>query len=226
MKKILSLFVVALLCRATPAYCAPTRADTVKDVESCWAVLQEIMSDPSTAIPKPILQAAHAIVIVKQFKAGYIFGFKGGYGVFLAKKPDGTWSVPVLLSANEASLGLQIGFKSVESVYVVTDDATPKLLFRDRFNVGVDAKAVAGPAQAIAEKDYVNVLKNPVIIYTKSLGLFAGATVKAGLLARNDAANFILYNSTYTLPELLYGNWVTPPEEVKPLMKYVSDLTR
>jgi lipid-binding SYLF domain-containing protein len=224
MKKILPVLVLLLLGAATPAFCEPSRKDTVTRIESCEAVLQEIMSDPATAIPRPIWQAARAVIITNQFKAGYIFGIKGGYGLIMVKKAGGQWSVPVLLAANEASFGLQIGMKSVETVYIITDDATPRLLFKNRFNVGVDAKATAGPSEAAAEKDYVEILKTPVLVYSKSAGLYVGATIKAGMVSRDDDANFVLYNTNYTLPELLYSDWVTPPAEVQPLMNYVERL--
>lgn len=222
MKKLFSLCLALLCGAATTAYCRPDKKDVVTQVESCEAILQEFMSDPATAIPSPVLQSAHAIIIVNQFKAGYILGIKGGYAVVMVKKAGGQWSVPVVLSANEASLGLQIGAKSVETIYVITDDSTPRLLFRDRFDVGVDAKAVAGPKAADAEHDYVKLLKTPVLVYSKSKGLYVGATVKAGMLSRNDDANFVLYDTQYTLPELLYGDWVKPVPEVVPLMNYVK----
>jgi lipid-binding SYLF domain-containing protein len=61
-------------------------------------------------------------------------------------------------------------------------------------------------------------------VYSKSVGLYAGATVKAGHVQRNDPANFTLYNTPYTMPELLYSDWVTPPPEVQPLMSYVQQI--
>jgi lipid-binding SYLF domain-containing protein len=130
----------------------------------------------------------------------------------------------VLISAGEASLGLQLGAKSVESIYIITDANTPRMLFNHRFNIGVDAKAVAGPKAAEAERTNEDLLKTPMLAYTKTVGLYAGATVKAGHIARNDSANFLLYNTTYTMPELLYSDWVTPPKEVQPLMELVQKL--
>jgi hypothetical protein len=98
--------------------------------------------------PRPSWQNARGVMILSQFKAGFIFGVKGGYGVLMVKKPSGRWSLPVLIDASEASLGLQLGAKSVDTVCILTDDATPRLLFANRFNIGVDAKAVAGPSSA------------------------------------------------------------------------------
>jgi SH3 domain-containing YSC84-like protein 1 len=225
MKKALLLTAVALFgLAASRATAKPDRSDLVVRVDSCEAILQEFMDDPGTAIPPGVWHQAHALLIVNQFKAGFIFGIKGGYGVILAKKPDGRWSVPVLVSASEASVGLQLGAKTVETIYVITDDATPRLLFSQRFNLGVDAKAVAGPKAAGVEADNGAIAKAPILVYTKSTGLFAGATVKAGYVQRDDDANFTLYNTAYTLPELLYSDWVQPPPEVQPLMNLVQRL--
>jgi lipid-binding SYLF domain-containing protein len=163
-------------------------------------------------------------MVLSQFKAGFIFGVKGGYGILMVRKPGGRWSLPVLIDASEASLGVQVGAKTVETVFIITDDATPRLLFANRFNIGVDAKAVAGPSSAEYENDAEKVFIAPVLVYTRSVGLFAGATVKAGHVQRNDPANFTLYGTTYTMPELLYSDWVTPPAEVQPLMAYVQQL--
>ena len=58
-----------------------------------------VHGDPSTAIPPAIWQKARGVMILSQFKAGFIFGVKGGYGVLMVKKPNGQWSVPVLIDA-------------------------------------------------------------------------------------------------------------------------------
>jgi lipid-binding SYLF domain-containing protein len=163
-------------------------------------------------------------MVLNQFKAGFIFGVKAGYGVIMVKKPNGRWSLPVLIDASEASLGLQVGAKSVDTVCIITDDANPRLLFTSQYNIGVDAKAVAGPSSAEYDNEAKNTFIAPVLVYTRSVGLFAGATVKAGHVQRNDAANFLLYNTSYTMPELLYSDWVTPPSEVQPIMAYVQQL--
>jgi len=212
------------LFAASGARAADKRTELVSHVESCEAILQEIMSDPATAIPASVWQQAHAVMIVNQFKAGFLIGIKDGYGVIMAKKANGQWSLPVLISASEASIGLQLGAKSVETVYILMDERTPRLLFNQRFNIGADAKAVAGPDAAGVERDNGAIAAAPVLVYSKSAGLFAGATVKAGYVARNDEANFTLYNTTYTLPELLYSDWVAAPPEVLPLMHYVQHL--
>jgi SH3 domain-containing YSC84-like protein 1 len=227
MKKLLTLSLAALLCapsvRADDAH--TPRSDLVVRVETCEAIVREFQANPATAIPSGVWQKARGVMILSQFKAGFIFGVKGGYGVLMVKKPNGRWSLPVLIDASEASLGLQVGAKTVDTICILTDDATPRLLFTNRLNIGVDAKAVAGPNSAEYENDSTKTFIAPVLVYTKSAGLYAGATVKAGRVQRNDIANFTLYSTSYTMPELLYSDWVTPPTEVQPLISFVEQLS-
>jgi SH3 domain-containing YSC84-like protein 1 len=226
MKKLLILSLIALFgaARARANDSHTPRSDLVVRVETCEAILREFMASPDTSIPPAVWQKARGLMILSQFKAGFIFGVKGGFGVLMVRKPDNHWSIPVLIDASEASLGLQVGAKDVDTVFILMDDATPRLLFTNRFNIGVDAKAVAGPSSAAVESDATKTFVAPVLVYSKSVGLFAGATVKAGRVERNDLANFTLYNTSYTMPELLYSDWVTPPSEVQPLMAYVQQL--
>jgi SH3 domain-containing YSC84-like protein 1 len=226
MKKLLLFPLIALLgaARVLANDSGTPRSDLVVRVETCEAIIREFMANPATSIPPSVWQKARGVMILSQFKAGFIFGVKGGYGVLMVKKADGHWSLPVLIDASEASLGLQVGAKSVDTVCILTDDATPRLLFTSRFNIGIDAKAVAGPSSAEYENDAKLTFIAPVLVYTRSAGLYAGATVKAGHVERNDIANFTLYNTNYTMPELLYSDWVQPPAEVQPLMSYISQL--
>jgi lipid-binding SYLF domain-containing protein len=224
MKKLLLLSLLALL--SSPfAFAEPSRADLVARVETCEAILREFQYRPATRPSTEAWKRAKAVMIINQFKAGFLLGVKDGYGVLMVKKPDGLWSLPVLINAGEASIGFQIGAKSVEGVFIITDENTPRRLFSNRFNIGVDAKAVVGPKAAEKESNNEEILRTPVLAYTKSVGLYAGATVKAGHISRNDPANFALYNTRYTMPELLYSDWVQPPPEVQPLMKYVQELS-
>jgi lipid-binding SYLF domain-containing protein len=225
MKKILLLALLTLCSTLRlSAAGASGRAEAVVQIESCEAILQDFMSNPATAIPAPVLQKAKALVIVNQFKAGFFLGIKDGYGVVMVKKANGRWSLPVLVAVGELSLGFQVGADAIESVLVITDENTPKLLFNQRLNLGIDAKAVAGPKVAEAETVNKEILETPVLVYSKKKGLYAGATIRTGWLQRNDKSNFMLHHTTYTMPELLYSDWVESVDEVKPLMAYVQSI--
>jgi lipid-binding SYLF domain-containing protein len=225
MKKLLFLSLVALLGPAllrADSSSGPSRPDLVKRVETCEAILYEFRN----TIPPAVLHNARGIMILNQFKAGFLFGLKDGYGIIMVRKADGQWSLPVLINAGEASLGLQVGANKTETVFIINDEKIPRVLFDHRFNIGVDAAAVAGPKVAESEKVNAEILKTPMLVYSKSAGLFAGATVKAGHISRADSANFVLYNTKYEMPELLYSDWVPAPPEVQPIMALVQKMSQ
>lgn len=228
MKKFLiSLFCFTALTGALSADTGVTRASVVSHLDTCEAILQDIQGNLKTAIPADILHRAKGIVIVNQFQAGFIFGIKDGYAVAMVRRPNGKWSVPAFLRAGELSFGLQAGGKSINAVYVLMDDATARLLFKNRFNLGAEAKAVAGIRTAESERATKS-LRNEanVLVYSTTEGFYLGAAIKTGYMSPHEEANRVFYNSDLRLPELLFSDWVTPPQEAHFIMDYVTRLTQ
>jgi SH3 domain-containing YSC84-like protein 1 len=228
MKKFLTtLFCLTLLTGAMSAANGLSRKTVVERLDSCEAILQEVQSNIRNAIPADVLHRAKAIVIVNQFQASFIFGIKDGYATALVRRPNGKWSVPAFYRAGELSLGLQIGGKSINAVYVIMDDATSRLLLKNRMNLGAEAKAVAGIRTAESDSMGANLRAQAnVLVYSSAEGLFAGAAIKTAYLSPHAEANQMFYNSTTRVPELLFSDWVTPPEEARFLMNYVTRLTQ
>lgn len=228
MKKFLTaLFSLTALAATLPAVEGFTRANVVERLDTCEAILQQIQGNVQTAIPADILRRAKGIVIVNQFQAGFIFGIKDGYAVALVRRPNGRWSVPAFLRAGEFSFGLQAGGKSINVVYVLMDDSTARLLFNSRMNFGAEAKAVAGIRAA--ERERVNKAlpgDASVLVYSTSEGLYVGAAIKTGYMSPHNEANRLFYNSTNRMPELLYSDWVTPPQEARFIMDYVTRIAQ
>src|SRR5690606_35167361 len=174
-----------------------------------------------------VLQNAQALVITNQVNAGLVLGLRYGYGTVIAKRPDGTWSVPVLLRAGEGSVGLQVGGNTVETVYVLNTREAVANLYSAKFNIGVDARAVVTPHSVNAEKVTKTLPAPAILAFVKKRGFYAGANLKTGWVARNDKINFTFYHNELTLPELLYGVPSVPvPAEVEPLVDFVTRITR
>jgi lipid-binding SYLF domain-containing protein len=132
--------------------------------------------------------------------------------------------VPVLIKAGELSFGLQAGGKTVETVFVLMDDDSTRVLFKSRFKFGVDAKAVAGPAAAETER-MTKTFSAQVLVYTNVKGLYAGATVKTGAISPSVEATRRFYHTDWGIPEILFSDWVSPQPEAQPLMSYLQQLS-
>jgi len=219
MKRLLLLAVVFSLASAAGA-ADYKRADYVARLQTCEAILQETMLYPASAIPADVLRRAKGLVVVNQVQVGFLLGVKDGWGVAMVRKPNGQWSLPVFIKAGELSFGLQAGGKTIETIYVLMDDSTARLLFKTRFKFGVDAKAVAGPHAAAAERS-TPVFDAPVLVYTNVNGFYAGATIKTGSMAPLAEATQQFYQTHYGIPEILFSDWVPAQPEAQELINYV-----
>lgn len=233
MKKFLNaLLVLAALATATlplPAASATPevkRQTLVERLDTCEAILQDLQSSTKTAIPAEVLRRAQGLVIVNQVQAGLFLGIKDGYAIAMVRRPNGRWSIPVFMRAGEASFGLQAGVKAVNTVLVLLDEPTARLLLKNRFNFGAEAKAMAGVRGG--EREAVNkqlVEGANVLAYSLQEGYYLGAAVKTGFMQPNESANRVFYKTNHRTPELLFSDWVTPPPETRFLMDYVTRLT-
>jgi lipid-binding SYLF domain-containing protein len=224
MKRLLLL--AAVFSLATAAGAAEfKRADYVARLQTCEAILQSTMLYPASAIPADVLRRAKGLVIINQVQVGFLLGVKDGWGVAMVKKPSGQWSLPVFVKAGEFSIGLQAGGKTIETIYVLMDDAATRLLFLTRFKFGLDAKAVAGPHAAAAERS-TEIFDAQVLVYTNVNGFYAGATVKTGTMAPLVEATQQFYHTNNGIPEILFSDWVPPQPEAQELMNYVQRLSQ
>lgn len=222
MKRLL-LLVVALASACAAGAAQIDRADCVARLQTCEAILQGTMLYPERAIPASVLHRAKGIVILNQVQVSLVLGVKDGWGVAMVKKASGQWSLPVFIKASELSFGLQAGGKAIETIYVLMDDSSARLLFKPRFNFGLDAKAVAGPAAAEAERS-TQTFDASVLVYSNVKGLYAGATVKTGTMSPAVEATRRYYYTDWGVPEILFSDWVKPQPEAQPLMTYVQQL--
>lgn len=217
--RLIALTTLSLVLASTSSMAAkqPYTEKLADRVTTAEYVLDLIMMDAKTTIPRNLLRDAKGIIILNQYRGGFIFGGQGGNGVIIVRNPQsGQWGVPGFVVAGQASFGLQIGYTEVNNIFLLMTDNAVTKAYSGRFDIGVDAKAVAGPVGTHAESfDYS---KAEVLAYTASSGLFAGATVKGGWIKVDDKANRAFYNTTYSSPEVLLSTWLRLPPPAQPLM--------
>jgi lipid-binding SYLF domain-containing protein len=155
--------------------------------------LAEMQAEPTKRIPAELIARARGIIILHKFKAGFILGGEGGNGVALIRDArTGRWSAPAFIGSAEGSYGLQIGAQESDIILLLMNDAALKPLLGGSFNVGVDVEAAAGPNDAGGQID-TNTLTTPILVYSNSGGLFAGAAFKGGAIFSAEKQNDLYY---------------------------------
>jgi lipid-binding SYLF domain-containing protein len=192
----------------------------VERLESCEYSLEVIMSKPETAIPAAVLADAKGIVIVHQYRVGFIIGGQAGSAVMIARNPQsGQWGPPVFLNPGGVNLGFQAGGQEINTVFLLMSEEAISLTYSGRFDFGADAVAVAGPKNA--ERDAFDLYKSPVLVYNSLGGLYAGASIKTGWLSPDNKANREFYQTTFTMPEISMSGWFDIPAAAQPIVERV-----
>ena len=141
---VLLRLIVGLL--ALTAVTAQAAEPELKRAENAVRVLNEIMQAPDKAIPRDLLQTAHAIVVVPDvLKAGFVIGGRRGEGLIAVKARDGTWSNPAFVNLTGGSVGFQVGVSSTDVVLVFRTERGVDSIVHGKFTIGADASAAAGP---------------------------------------------------------------------------------
>src|SRR5579872_1104358 len=86
------------------------QAELDNRIRTLTAKLEALQQKPDKSVPADMLRKAQGIILLDRTKGGFIFAFQGGGGLAMVKDPKTQkWSPAAFLSANEASLGFQIG---------------------------------------------------------------------------------------------------------------------
>jgi lipid-binding SYLF domain-containing protein len=215
MKFVASL--TALLVSTAIMGLAATEDEPQKRIREAAAVLSEIMHAKDNGIPEDLLEKAQCVGIIPNLKrAGFIVGAKYGKGIVVCREPNGGWSAPSTVRIEGGSIGLQIGAGETDVVFIVMNKRGMDKLMEDKFTIGADASAMAGPVGRSAEARTDAMMHAEILAYSRSRGVFAGISLEGATLRPDNEDNRKLYGRDVTQREILTGQ-VRPPAVAGPL---------
>jgi lipid-binding SYLF domain-containing protein len=199
------------------ALAADREVKTEDRLEASADTLRDMMMASDKGIPQDLLDKAKCIVVVPGMKkAGFIFGAKYGRGFASCRRNGGTtWSAPAGVAVEGGSVGFQIGLSETDIMLLVMNDGGMKHLLSDKFTIGADATAAAGPIgrEATAQTDAK--MNAEILSYSRSRGLFAGIALDGATLRPDKDTNRDLYGRDATNREILTGDFKTPAVAAK-----------
>ena len=163
------------------------------EVREATKVFREIMNVPDKAIPRELLEKAEAIGVFPNVrKVGFIIGGRGGDGVVARKTNDG-WSAPVFYNIGGASFGAQIGAKNTDYIMLFMNEGALQDLLDDKVEFEGNLSFAAGPVGRELGAGTNATLDAGILIYSRSKGLFAGATIGGAVLTADNSINEAFY---------------------------------
>jgi lipid-binding SYLF domain-containing protein len=221
MKSFLVSFLLLLL--ASNVALASDRSDEVKRLKRATEVFTEIMQTPDKGIPVELLDKSECVGIVPGLKKGGLgLGGKYGKGVVMCRKRNHSWTAPSFITIEGGSIGLQIGFEQIDVVMLIINRKGVDKLIGDKFTIGADASAAAGPVgrQTAAQTDVM--MHAEILTYSRAKGLFAGVSLDGATLRQDKDNNRDFYGREVDARKILLDGTVEMPAEARPLASALS----
>jgi SH3 domain-containing YSC84-like protein 1 len=177
-------------------------------VERSAVTIREFRHMPEKGIPSGILRRAHGLAILSVVKAGFFFSGKAGEGVVVARTGHG-WSGPSFIGTGGAGFGPQIGAEVTDFVIVLNNERAVRAFAKGgNVTLGADASVAAGPVGRAAEADVTP--RAAIYTYSKSKGLFIGASLEGAVIGTRKEANEHYYRHPVTAYDILNGRVAAP----------------
>jgi lipid-binding SYLF domain-containing protein len=203
MKKTIAL--VMVLSMSTFSW-AGGKEDSIQRLSNAAQVLEEIMSAPDKGIPQEVLDNAKCIAVVPNLvKGALVFGGKHGRGVATCRTAHG-WSAPAMISVGGGSWGLQIGVQEIDLVMTVMNDRGMQHMLANKFQVGADAAAAAGPVGRHASAGTDWKADSEILTYSRSKGLFAGISLTGAVVQQDSDSTRDIYGKKISQRRILSGS--------------------
>ena len=175
------------------------------------------MNASDKGIPQDLLNRSECVILIPGLKkAAFVVGAKYGRGFVMCRMPNGTgWTAPGSIRIEGGSVGFQIGASEQDVLLLVTNLTGMKRLLQDKFTLGAEVTAAAGPVGRDASAQTDAVMRAEMLSYSRSRGLFAGISLQGATLRPDADANEELYGKKILNKEILMGDLKAPPAAEK-----------
>jgi lipid-binding SYLF domain-containing protein len=195
-----------------------------KRLQNSTLSFSEVMHEPDKGIPRDLFDKSRCIVIIPAVKkAAFIVGGKYGRG-FVSCRRNGTgrFGTPAAVRIEGGSYGLQIGGSSTDVFMLIMNEGGMKKLLSDKFTIGGEAEAAAGPVGRDTSANTDVLLHAEILSWSRSRGLFAGLSLEGSTLRPDRSEDSKLYGESTSNEQILRGDLKTP-RGARPL---VAELNR
>lgn len=222
----LALFAAAGLASAQEAQAAEgertDRAAAERIVEQARETVRTLAADKDFEAMRAALGNARAVLVFPRLvRAGFVLGGAGGNGVLLVRDSvGGNWVGPAFYTLASASLGLQAGVATAETVMVIRSQKALESLYANKVKLGGDVAFAlgrrGGERGASVTADFV--------VYSRAQGAFAGLAVDGAILDIREALAEAYYGRPASPADILASRSVQNAQ-AGPLQQALKDAT-
>jgi SH3 domain-containing YSC84-like protein 1 len=214
MRPHLLLCLCLILGLAAPAFAGSTRNDDLARISSAADIFQDIVDTPDSSVPLDVIQSAACIAIIPGDKRfAFFVGGQYGKGLVTCRVGDRIrqrWSAPAFVMISGGSFGFQWGGSSTDLILVFRNRDGLKKLLSDKFKIGGDATAAAGPIGRHVGASTDLELHAEILTYSRSRGIFAGISLNGAVFEPDQDGDVALYGPNVSAHQILDGKVPVP----------------
>ena len=219
-----SLLAGSMAAVAAPlSFAAPARADAKRQalVDSSLEAARKILAGKDYPDAQKYIQGARGVLIVPELvQGGLIFGLAGGRGTLMARGPR-DWSPPAFYAMGSGSVGLQIGAKVSEVVFIIKTEKGLQAILDHKFKFGAEAGVALAIVGIGVEGGSTTAGGADIIAFSSSQGLFAGASLEGSFLDPDNDWNALYYGSGATTKTIVIDRKFTNPG-AEPIRQFMA----
>ena len=203
----------ALLILASFAYATVVEETPDRRLRNAHTIFHEMAREPDKGIPLGLFDDAKCVIIIPAVKKGaFIVGGKYGRGFASCRKGErGQFGAPAAIRIEGGSYGLQIGGSSTDVFMLIMNESGMQRLLSDKFTIGGEAAATAGPVGRNASAKTDVLLHAEILSWSRARGLFVGLSLEGSTLRPDDSENRKIYGRDISNKEILRGQVPVPP---------------
>ncbi|WP_289297669.1 lipid-binding SYLF domain-containing protein [uncultured Reyranella sp.] len=202
----------------------PARADAKRQslVDSCLATARKILGGPDFPDAAKQMSTARGVLIIPELvQGGFIFGAAGGRGVLLGRNSPNNWSYPAFYGMGSGSVGLQVGGKVSEIVFIIRTEKGLQAVIDHKFKFGAEAGVTMVAVGIGLEGASTAAGGADIVAFANSQGLFAGASIEGSYIDADNDWNALYYGGGATAKGVILDRRFTNPG-AEPLRQYLS----
>ncbi|MGB0747603.1 MAG: lipid-binding SYLF domain-containing protein [Magnetospiraceae bacterium] len=201
-KPFFAVFIAAFLLSPLTA-----RADgPAETVERAHIIVKNVLSEPNFERAREQMRDAKAVLIMRLFKAGLIVGGEGGSGVLLARREDGSWSQPAFFSLAAGSVGLQIGVKDSEVIFIIRTKKGLDAILNDEVKLGGEVSVTAGTLGGGVSGATTTNMGADIVSWSLARGAYGGGAFEGALIKPLADDNAAYYAAELGPREIIFGD--------------------
>jgi len=198
-------------------------------LENAGVGMEEILGVPDN-IPQQLLERAECVVVIPSLtKVAVGVGGSYGRGAMVCRTGaafDGPWGAPAMYTLEGGSFGLQLGAAATDLVLLVMNNRGVDALLSSKVKLGAGVSAAAGPKGRDVTAATDASMRAEILSYSRSRGLFAGASVEGSSLRPDDEASAQVYGEALTARSIVTGAGTRVPSSGERLVQALQNRAR